>query len=243
MDRILNVEFPPLYLDDDAVAADGSWLLIESTDYQALPGVNNQFWFNEMKLDLSGYTMDDLTVYFRNSFEQRASATSVNWQVDDPSNPLIPFDATFLETVILSTVPMTQENLVATGISGPGFNQLGNTAITFGNFNRTHIIHGTNIWWGIDTSFGSDALTTRGAALCRMVQTQDFSSLEPTAAENIYCYRIVYLPESYTRTSERGLDSVTVPAMRVLLNCMIDKEADLEYMMRLKRSYELANQV
>lgn len=243
MDRILNVEFPPLYLEDDVVAADGSWLLSESTGYQPLPGVNKQYWFNEMKLDLSGYTMDDLTVYFRNSFEQRASATTVNWQVDDPSNPLIPFDATFLETVILSSVPMSQENLISVAVSGPGFNQVGATNVNFGNFNRTQIIHGTNTWWGIDTSFGSDVLTTRGAALCRMVQTQDFSSLEPTAAENIYCYRIVYLSESYNRTSERGLDFVFVPAIRVLLNCMIDKEADLEYMMRLKRSYELANQV
>jgi len=239
MDRILNVEFPPLYLEDDVVAADGSWLLSESTGYQPLPGVNKQYWFNEMKLDLSGYTMDDLTVYFRNSFEQRASATTVNWQVDDPSNPLIPFDATFLETVILSSVPMSQENLISVAVSGP----VGATNVNFGNFNRTQIIHGTNTWWGIDTSFGSDVLTTRGAALCRMVQTQDFSSLEPTAAENIYCYRIVYLSESYNRTSERGLDFVFVPAIRVLLNCMIDKEADLEYMMRLKRSYELANQV
>ena len=243
MDRILNVEFQPLRLQDDAIAGDGSWEMVSASDYLPLPGTNKTFWFSEMKLDLSGYTMDDLTVYFRNSFEQRASATAVTWDVDDPTSPLKPFNATFLETTILSTVPITSDQLIAAAFSAPGFNQINIAAIDFGNFNRTHIIHGTNIFWALDTSFGADALTDKGEAYCRMIQTQDFSSLEPTAAENIYCYRLVALPLAYYREFGKGLDSLFLPASRVLLNCMIDKEADLEYMMRLKRSYELANQV
>ena len=186
--------------------------------------------------------MDDLTVYFRNSFEQRAAPTSIEWQVDDSTNPLIPFNATFQETVIITSVPMTQANLIAAVFGGPGFIVPG-FAVGAGNFNRTHIIHGTNTSWGIDTTFGSDILTAPGAALARVVQSQDFSSLEPTAAENLYCYRVFYLPPSYNRTSERGLDYLRLPASRIIINSMIDKEADLEYMMRLKRSYELANQV
>ena len=243
MDRVLNVEFPPLFLEDNATAGDGSWLFVEPTDYQPLRNSNNQYWFNEMKLDLSGYTMDDLTVYFRNSFEQRGSVTGVFWDVDDPTNPIVPLNATFFETVILSSVPMSEENLFSAVVSAPGFTQYNSLAIDFGNFNRTHIIHGTNTVWGIDTTFGSDILTKNGGAYSRIIQAQDFSSLEPTASKNIYCYRILYLPASYTRTSEVGLTQVNIPAMRVLLNCMIDKESDLEYMMRLKRSYELANQV
>jgi hypothetical protein len=243
MDRVLNAEFQPLRLEDDDIAGDGSWTMVAGSDYQPLPTSIKAYWFSEMKLDLSGYTRDDLTVYFRNSFEQRASSTSLIWNVDDPSNPLKPFDATFLETVILTTVPITPNQLISAAISAPGFNQIGIAALDFGNFNRNHIIHGTNTLWGIDTSFGADALTANGEAFCRIIQTQDFSSLEPTAAENIYCYRVIALPESYNRTSEKGLSSLFLPACRILLNCMIDKEADLEYMMRLKRSYELANQV
>jgi len=243
MDRILNVEFGPLLLEDDDILADGSYKLSDPTDYRPLTGYGNKYWVTEHKLDLSGYTMEDLTVYFRNSFEQTSSVTSVSWQVDDSTNPLQALDALFLEATILTTVPMTDDNLAQAILTAPGFTpssfQIGKT----GNFNRTQVIHGTNIWWGIDSTFGSDVFTQAGTAYCRMVQTQDFSSLEPTASENIYCYRVIYLSRSYTRTNERGLDSVGIPAKRVILNCMIDKEADLEYMMRLKRSYELANQV
>jgi hypothetical protein len=244
MDRILNVEFPPLYLEDDEIAAAGEWKIVSTleTDYTPLPNVNKQFWFSEMKLDLSGYTRDDLTVYFRNSFEQSGTATSLQWQVDNPNNPLRGFEAVILETTILSSVPMSEDNLIATIFGGPGFTQAPLVA-EFGNFNRTHIIHGTNIWWGIDTTLASDALNANGQALGRVIQSQDFSSLEPTASENIYCYRIIYMPKAYNRNDEVGLHYVVIPAKRVILNCMIDKEADLEYMMRLKRSYELANQV
>jgi len=245
MDRILNVEFPGLYLQDDEITAGGAWEFQPDaeSDYTPINGFNNQYWFNEAKLDLSGYTLDDLTVYFRNSFEQRASAVDMNWKVDDPLNPLKAYAAIFFETTILSSVPITSAQLARMVLSAPGFIVPPQFAGLSGNFNRTHIIHGTTINWGVDTSFGADSLTTIGAALGRVVDSQDFSSLEPTAAENIYCYRVIYLPLAYDRTRERGLDRVSIPPKRVILNCMIDEEPQLEYMMRLKRSYELANQV
>jgi len=243
MDRILNVEFASLYLEDDDIIAGGAWKMSDVTDYVPIPGYNNQYWFTEMKLDLSGYTMEDLTVYFRNSFEQRAAFTDIHWKVDDSTKPLRAFDGTFSETTILSSVPITPDQLANMGVSAPGFIVPPTIAGRAGNFNRTHIIHGTCINWGIDTSFGADVLTDTGAALGRVADSQDFSSLEPTAAENIYCYRVIYLPAAYDRTSERGLDRVSIPSKRVLLNCMIDEEPQLQYMMRLKRSYELANQV
>ena len=243
MDRVLNVEFGPLLLQDDDVASDGSYRFTDASNYRPLVGYAKRYWVSEQKLDLSGYTMDDLTVYFRNSFEQRSSVTSVSWQVDDSTNPLTMLDSTFLEATILTTVPMTDDNLAQAVLTAPGFipssYQIGQT----GNFNRSQVIHGTNIWWGIDTTFGADVVTSNGTAYNRIIQSQDFSSLEPTASENIYCYRVLYFSASYTRTNEKGLTEIGIPAKRVILNCIIDEEPELEYMMRLKRSYELANQV
>ena len=96
----------------------------------------------------------------------------------------------------------------------------------------------------LDLTFGSDVLTAPGGATMRVVDYSDFSSLEPTAADCIYCYRVFILPKAYDRTTQpNGLDVFRAPAKRVLLNAMTDKEPELEYMMRLKRSYELANQV
>ena len=69
-----------------------------------------------------------------------------------------------------------------------------------------------------------------------MVRTEvqtSFSSGEPTAASKLYCYRIVQ-PWVDGDTTE-----ITIPASRFYLTGVRDKEEDLIYMMRLKRSYEL----
>ncbi len=66
-----------------------------------------------------------------------------------------------------------------------------------------------------------------------------FDSGEPSASENLYCYRIVH-------TAQQDLingNSVQIPAARQLIAGVIAEESDLVYMQRLKRSYELANQV
>lgn len=246
MDRVFSVEFQPLTLRDDSFAADGSYTMgTIPTDYRPIriQGQPNVYWFSEHKLDLSGYAMHDLTVYFRNSFEQRGGHTSQQWRVDAPQDPLTSFDANFIETTILSSVPMSEANLLAAVLTAPGFIPTHAPTLDYGNFDRTHIIHGTSLLWGIDSTFGADVFTADGAAYNRVIQANDFSSLEPTAADCIYCYRVVYLSQSYTPQARNGLTFVALPAKRVILNATTEQEPDLEYLMRLKRSYELANQV
>jgi len=63
-----------------------------------------------------------------------------------------------------------------------------------------------------------------------------FSSGEPTAASKLYCYRIVLPFVGSANTNIR------IPASRFYLTGVRDKEDDLVYMMRLKRSYELKQQ-
>mgnify|MGYP003626179965 FL=1 len=74
----------------------------------------------------------------------------------------------------------------------------------------------------------------------QLERSQRFDSGEPTAADKLYCYRIVSLladgpPEPDSRFA--------VPAARQLVGGAMDEESELVYMQRLKRSYELANQV
>jgi hypothetical protein len=243
--RLLTVEFSALGLEDDDILADGSYRLNPATDYRIVrvpSGVNLAF-VSEHKLDLSGYAMEDLTMYFRSSFEQRGGITSVIWQVDDPNFPLLSAEAVFTEMTILSSVPMSDDNLVGLIYTMPGFIPFNLAGIEPGNFNRTQIIHGSQLVWGVDSTFGGESFTANGFGYSRVIQANEFSSLEPTAADCIYCYRLIVLPESYTRTSERGLTSLLIPPKRVLLDATTDKEPDIEYLMRLKRSYELANQV
>ena len=74
----------------------------------------------------------------------------------------------------------------------------------------------------------------------QLERSQRFDSGEPNAADKLYCYRIVTLlsdgpPEPTSRFA--------VPAARQLIGGAMDAESELVYMQRLKRSYELANQV
>lgn len=245
-DRLLSVEFAPLALVglEDGT---GGWMFDKdlTTDYRPLANTNNQYWLAEHKLDLSGYNREDLTVYFRNSFEQRGSSQSVQWEATD-KDPVKSFDAGIFEITIISSVPMTDDNLLAAALTQPGFIAFNFPPGTLvpGNFNRTHIIHGSFYLHGIDTSIGSDDLTSKGAAYTKIIQINEFSSLEPTAADALYCYRLFALSSSYDPVEDVGrLSAIFMSPKRVLLNSMIDEEPFLEYMMRLKRSYELANQV
>lgn len=63
-----------------------------------------------------------------------------------------------------------------------------------------------------------------------------FGSSEPTAVQKLWLYRIV-LVRGGTENS-----TLYIPATRFVLGAEIVKEADLPYMMRLKRSYELSTQ-
>lgn len=237
-DRILKVDFSPLSLVNNPLA---QYELDIGTDYRPIAGTATQFWVSEHKLDLSGYIQSDLTVYFRNSFEQRGGSTSYQW-VADNNDPLKAFDAANIELTIISSVPMNDAQLAAAFFTAPGFTPLPNAFLDPGNFDRTHIIHGTGMVWSIDTSIGSNPTTQDGAAYGVVVQNYDFSSLEPTAADCLYCYRMFALSTPSDRQST-GFDRVDYPAKRVLLSVVTDEEPQLEYMMRLKRSYELANQV
>jgi hypothetical protein len=64
-----------------------------------------------------------------------------------------------------------------------------------------------------------------------------FGSSEPTAVQKLWHYRIL-IPSATDLTGSTWL----IPPSRFVLGAEIIKEDDLPYMMRLKRSYELATQ-
>ena len=242
-DRILKVEFAPLFLEN--VDQTGGYVQSINSDYRPLATTNDQYWVSEHKLDLSGYVQSDLTVFFKNSFEQRGGSTNYQWiaRGATPALRLQPYDAANFELTIISSVPLNDEQLTLTVLTAPGFTPLHITGgVDYGNFDRTHIIHGNGLVWSLDASLGADVFTSNGGGYGSVVQSWDFSSLEPTAADCLYCYRMIALSEA-SKDAGTGFTDVQYPAKRVLLSMTTDEEPHLEYMMRLKRSYELANQV
>jgi len=71
------------------------------------------------------------------------------------------------------------------------------------------------------------------AAMMRTEVSTSFSSGEPTPAAKLYCYRIIQ------PWVDGDTTTISIPAARFYLTGVRDKEDDLVYMMRLKRSYEL----
>ena len=233
----LTVEFP--YFAVIADPLNKEWVVDLSTPYYSrMLGLPTAF-YNETTIDLSGRTvLKDETVFFRSSFEQKAGYDSLAWKTS------VSLYEGAIELTIISSVPMTQENLIAAVVgAGAGF-----TATNFGfdpgNFDRSVIIHGRNTQFAINTVTGHTDLTATGAGYLMAFNDNYFSSLEPTAADTLYCYRVINLSDVNTvGGAVVGANVMTLNAKRVILDCMSQEEPTLEYMMRLKRSYELANQV
>lgn len=230
MDRQLTAEFPGFYLASDG---SGSWEQSPATDTRVF-GING--YVQEMKLDLSGYVQSDLTVGFRRSFEQDGGPDSINWlKAYDPNTDLV------IETTIVSSVPLNDAQLTSALVTSPGFIPPFLTGLEPGNFNREHIIHGRYLVMYANSTIGGGGFGSSGNATLMKVTDNIFSSLEPTAADCLYCYRVFAVPAA--ATSGTGIERVGLPPKRIILDAFTVAEPDLEYMMRLKRSYELANQV
>ena len=246
MDRTLVAETPPLYASANRLVQ--QWDMDTPAEWRTVGTVTtNQFWLHESTIDLGGYTrQDDLTVYFRASFEQKNGVYTAAWMANDtaPENNLNGFDAAIQEITIISSVPINDEQIVYTIIQAPGFTMAQNAAfaLDFGNFDRTHIIHGRRIDHTLSSTFGASVFTREGQGFMMPIDTCEFSSLEPTAADTLYVYRLIGLPRPSIMDST-GLTLVAIPARRIILDATVDEESNLAYMMRLKRSYELANQV
>lgn len=240
MDRTLVQEFAPFWGTADTVT--GVWGMNPSSDYRPLnpgdyPALN--IWVSEHKLDLSGYVQSDLTVGFRRSFEQESAYRTISWNANR-DNLIKPYQTAVGEQIIISSVPLNDTQLTSTIFTAPGFTPI-ITTIDHGNFNRTHIIHGHGSWFDVELNQVSDP-SDDSTGFLKLEQDFYYSSLEPTAADCLYCYRLVALPDG-AASNGFGATFLSLPAKRVILDAFTVEEPTLEYMMRLKRSYELANQV
>ena len=110
MDRQLTVEFPWVLLTNNGRI---EYELNPITDLNI---ISNRLVYAESKIDLSGYVQDSLTVGFRRSFEQRGGSEFMGWgQTYDPNRDFV------IETTIISSVPMNDDQITASVIGSPGF--------------------------------------------------------------------------------------------------------------------------
>jgi hypothetical protein len=232
MQRTLCVEFNGLNIAYDAgdrefKQAWGGWTQVAG-----------DVWFDQQDIDLSGYAMQKKTFYPYSSFEQRSGSTLAETAIVPPATTLTtqPY---VLENTIVSSIPLSNNDVLlsASAITSPGFNNsiAGVSGVnTTLRFDRSVIIHGESKVYTLDSTISIGGQSD----IFKLIDRQTYSSLEPTAADKLYCYRIVYLS-----ATDGELTDVILPDSRVLMPGTLSAEPKLEYMMRLKRSYELANQV
>ena len=213
LERILRIEIPPC----GAQSSDGA-----NYDTFFLNGWTNTgnvlHW--EGSIDLSGYALDRKTFYPMTALYQKA-ASYVNFG-----------GSSVTELLVVTSIPISTTDLLAYigNVTGPGFTQSGATGAEQQDW--TSVLFGQTNVYMINS-------TLPALGMSQLINSDSYGSLSPTAADKLYVYKVI-VPGSLSGVIGQSL---AVPSSRIIIPGSMMQEPKLEYMMRLKRSYELANQV
>lgn len=194
--------------------------------------VNDYQYYHESIIDLSGYALQNLSFF----------PTSVG--VQDPGNYL--FTAT--DPAVTATSLQVIDMITSTPMNPAQVGDLALAAIAPGMLGSPHefetILMGQWRYLTPSPMWASPGATLQGiTGLQRLERAQRFDSGDATAADKLYCYRIVNAFAQGSITPPTDGTQIRIPAARQLIAGMMVEEDFLPHMMRLKRSYELANQV
>ena len=173
--------------------------------------LTNDMLMYETYFDTSGYSLDDLTLF------------PMGVTLQDPgryicSNGNVPVQVLDIISQVRIELNDVYAWVVANNMPGMPGTTVDYTQILWGQY-RTMLPQASF------TGFGTEVLAAS--------QTL-FGSGSPSTAEKIYLYRFVVLPGS------TDLDTLYMPASRFVLDAVIAGESELAFLMRQKRSYELA---
>ena len=212
--EILTAMFPPCATTYST--ATNNWLA--SSGYQFL---NADSVFFRSNIDLSGYSMESMTfATFETQYQDPGIYSNTNATGEAAGN------ATKIEIIeMITDVPFNNEQLATLtddmGSTVPG---MLSTSQDF-----AQIIYGRYSLYVQNTTLGLPGYM-------QLVSDGGFGSKEPTAASKLYCYKVV--KTSGVSAYENG-ETLNFPACRIGLSGRVFSEAELPYIMRLKRSYEL----
>jgi hypothetical protein len=222
-DRTLRIEIPPC--DVQKAGEEPEWTLLDALNgwQVTLPGTTVLHW--EGTIDLSGYARDYKTFYPAGGVIQRG-----------PYMLEAGGEGSCTYTVISSTpLNPTEVYYQLAGIGGPGFLNLNSiSALGLGTSQQdwNQILFAES-----EVNVPNINISPNTQGIQQPLERHQSGSLSPTAAQVLYVMKMV-LPFNST-----GVTRMSIPASRVILPGTMDQEPELEYMMRLSRSVELANQV
>jgi hypothetical protein len=177
---------------------------------QIIPGQG--VFVSETYFDLAGMATEDKTLFFEGAAVQEISNVIASPGVAGSNCSIVD---------LMTTKPLRDTELTTYHTQA---NILRGTKLTF-----DQTIYGRVRFQNVDID------NAAGGVMITIFDNQT-GSLEPTASDRIYCYRIVLFG-----TGNADGDYFSLGA-RYLLRATSKEEAEYQYLMRLKRSYELQNQ-
>lgn len=182
-------------------------------------GTDNAFSiYSAEYIDLNGLQIEDKSIFFEGITGQSPYAPIIVGKTAATPNP--PAGASLIIQDIITSVPMVLDDYQQWAqdyYSGFGYKD--------SQYDFEHVIYFRSQTWSTDVDYQG--------FICNLTnQTQSGSGM-PTASDRLYCYRFVIW------TAQVQNARVTIPPLRFVLAVTPKKESDLEYIYRLKRSYEL----
>lgn len=172
-----------------------------------------RFFAYRTYIDLAGMSQQEKTLFFQGAGQQDLYNPQVTAQAAGDS--VITVDA-------MCQRSLTDDELIRLVIYG-NFGDSDNIGINGLTFSETVYLRHRQFVVDLDTQAWGQMVT---------VSDNQLGSLEPTASDRIYCYKVVTL-------STAAYTNIRFSPTRYLLKATAEEEPMHQYLMRLKRSYEL----
>ena len=218
IERTLRIEIPPCFVSDPGGVGPTWTALNDLNGWTVVSGTKFISW--EGTIDLSGYARDYKTFYPVGGVVQQSA-----YSAEEGGGGTIVY-------YCVSSVPLPTPLEVVGQISvlgGPGF-------IQFAGAPSESQTWTTTIFAQSELLVNNLNIAPNPNGIQQTLERHQSGSLAPTASDTLYVMKLA-IPLVLTQTS------LSIPASRVILPGSMDQEPELEYMMRLSRSIELANQV
>ena len=217
-DRTLRIEIPPCFVSGDGL----QWVDLSFLNgWLPVTGAPTALYWSG-SIDLSGYARDYKTFYPSGGVIQEGPY----WVAFDGSGQTI--------LTVVSSIPLSPDVMFTqfSGNSGAGFIDANFASTGTGQQDWTTVLFAES-----QVNLINANLPALG--ICQPITVKQSGSMSPTAAQVLYVMKMV-IPT--TLAGQIGT-TLSIPASRVILPGTMDQEPELEYIMRLSRSVELANQV
>ena len=182
-------------------------------------GGNNAFsMYCEEYIDLNGLQIEDESIFFDGITATSPYPPIIAGKTSGTPNP--PAGASLLIADIITSVPLVLDDYnqwAMDWFAGIGYKD--------SQYDFEHVIYYRSQTWSTDVDYQG--------FICNLTNQSQSGSGMPTASDRLYCYRFVIW------TTQVQNARVSIPPLRFVLAVTPKKESELEYIYRLKRSYEL----